>query len=83
MDETETKPTEKKREVKKEQKQVKFNEKIETRLIGNDRTWNDFKENKYKKGAFTEDEILTLLNSLCAYVHGEDLSEEDLVKLVS
>jgi len=79
----EKKETKKKREEKQDRKQVKFNEKIETRMIGEERTWNDFKKNKYRKGAFTEEEIMTLLNSLCSYVQGEGLSEEDLVKLVS
>ena len=59
---------EEKAEAKRE-KGVKFNEEVETHLIG-ERKWNDFKTKSatFKKGTFTAEEVKTLMNALCAFV---------------
>ena len=66
----------KKRELKAEEKQktkkgVKFNDNVQTHVIG-ERRWNDYVNNTFQKGAFSEEEVKKLLNALCSYAKDQD-----------
>lgn len=57
----------KKRDIKAEGKgSVKFSDKVEVHTFY-ERSWNDFKRKDFNKGAFTQKEVDTLIDSLCQY----------------
>lgn len=48
-----------------------------------ERKWQDYKDKKFKQGKFSEDEIISLMHSLCRYVKDTKIGEEGIIKLVS
>ena len=46
-----------------------------------ERTWNDYKRRQMVKGAFTQSEVNTLVDALCAYAAKQDEPEEVLTLL--
>ncbi len=47
------------------------------------RTWNDYKNRLLRKGAFTDQEIKALMQSICEFVNLHKLGIDGLVKLCS
>ena len=57
----------KKRDSKKQVKEVKFAEKVQTHFLG-ERSWNGYKKGRtFTRGAFTADEVDKLKQALCSY----------------
>jgi hypothetical protein len=46
------------------------------------RRWNDFKEKEYIQGPFTPEEVETLKKTLCKYALNNNLTEDELRKLI-
>ena len=47
------------------------------------RKWNDYKNRDSKKGAFSSDEIKKIKDSVCQYAFDNNLSEQDIINLVT
>jgi hypothetical protein len=78
--EKKNKKTEKKKENKPKRKKEEPKE-------GDDQTvrkWNDFKNKEdFKKGSFTKEETDKILEAICSYVYENNLTQTDLINLVT
>jgi hypothetical protein len=81
--------TEKSKDNEKKENKPKsqIKKKKEKKNEGDDMTvrkWNDFKDkDDFKKGSFTKDENDKILEAICNYVYDNNLTQVDLINLVT